>query len=58
MTRSNIKSPIVRETELVTSVTKETVKQKLLEKLSERGIRELKKERRFAQLVDIVNDMK
>ncbi|MBR6808491.1 MAG: helix-turn-helix transcriptional regulator [Clostridia bacterium] len=56
--RGNIKSPIVRETELVTWVTKDTIKRKLLDKLSEKGIQSLANEARFAELVEIVNDQK
>lgn len=55
--RSNVKSPIVRESEIVTSFPKENVKQKCLHKLSESGIQALNQEQRFHKLQNIVNDL-
>lgn len=55
--RSNIKSPIVRETELITSLPKEIIKQKLIYKLSKNGIQSLNQETRFLELLDIVNNL-
>ena len=55
--RSNIKSPIVSETELITSLPKEIIKQKLLYKLSVPGIQALNQESRFLKLRDIVNNL-
>ncbi len=55
--RSNIKSPIVRETELTTSFSKEIIKQKLLYKLSNSSIQSLNQEARFLELLDIVSDL-
>ena len=55
--RSNIKSPIVRETELITSLPKEIIKQKLLYKLSQNEIQALNQETRFLELRDIVNNL-
>lgn len=55
--RSNIKSPVVRETELITSLPKEIIKQKLLNKLSKNGIQVLNQETRFLELLDIVNNL-
>ncbi len=55
--RSHIKSPVVRETELITSLPKEIIKQKLINKLSRNGIQSLNKEARFLELLDIVNDL-
>lgn len=55
--RSNIKSPVVRGTELITSLPKEIIKQKLLNKLSQNGIQALNQETRFIELLDIVNKL-
>ncbi len=55
--RSNIKSPIVRETELTTSFSKEIIKQKLLYKLSNSSIQSLNQEARFLELLDIVSNL-
>ena len=55
--RNNIKSPIVSETELITSLPKEIIKQKLLYKLSVPGIQALNQESRFLKLRDIVNNL-
>lgn len=55
--RSNIKSPVVRETELITSLPKEIIKQKLLNKLSKNEIQALNQETRFLELLDIVNNL-
>ncbi len=55
--RSHIKSPVVRETELITSLPKKIIKQKLINKLSRNGIQSLNKEARFLELLDIVNDL-
>lgn len=55
--RSNIKSPVVRENELITSLPKEIIKQKLLNKLSVPGIQVLNKETRFLELLDIANNL-
>lgn len=55
--RSNIKSPVVRETELITSLPKEIIKQKLLNKLSKNEIQALNQETRFIELLDIVNKL-
>lgn len=55
--RSNIKSPVVRGTELITSLPKEIIKQKLLNKLSVPGIQVLNKETRFLELLDIANNL-
>lgn len=53
--RSNIKSPIVKETEIITALPRENIKQKLLYKLSQPGIQSLNQENRFLELLDIVN---
>lgn len=55
--RSNIKSPVIRETELITSLPKEIIKQKLLSKLSKNEIQALNQETRFLELLDIVNNL-
>lgn len=55
--RSNIKSPVVRETELITSLPKEIIKQKLLYKLSKNEIQVLNQEARFLELLDVVNNL-
>ncbi len=55
--RSNIKSPVVRKTELITSLPKEIIKQKLLYKLCVPGIQALNQETRFLELLDIVNNL-
>ena len=55
--RSNIKSPVIRETELITSLPKEIIKQKLLNKLSKNEIQALNQETRFLELLDIVNNL-
>lgn len=55
--RSNIKSPVVRETELITSLPKRIIKQMLLNKLSVPGIQVLNKETRFLELLDIANNL-
>ena len=55
--RSNIKSPVVRETELITSLPKEIIKQKLLNKLSKDEIQALNQESRFLELLDVVNKL-
>ncbi len=55
--RSNIKSPVVRGTEMITSLPKEIIKQKLLYKLSENGIQALNQETRFLELLDIVSNL-
>lgn len=54
---SNIKSPLVRETELIRPLAKEAIKRKLLDKLSEKGIQALNQETRFLELQDIVNNL-
>lgn len=53
----NVKSPIVRETEIITAFPKEDVKQKCLNKLSEKGIRALNQEIRFRELLNTVNEL-
>jgi len=53
--RGNIKSPVVRETELFSAIPKEIIKQKLLFKLYVPGIQALNRETRFLELLDIVN---
>ena len=55
--RSNIKSPVIRKTELITSLPKEIIKQKLLNKLSKNEIQALNQETRFLELLDIVNNL-
>ena len=55
--RNNIESPVVRETELVTSLPKKIIKQKLLYKLSQNEIQALNQEARFLELLDIVNNL-
>ncbi len=55
--RSNIKSPIVRETELTTSFSKEIIKQKLLYKLSNSSIQSLNQEARFLELLYVVSNL-
>ncbi|MBQ3550092.1 MAG: helix-turn-helix domain-containing protein [Clostridia bacterium] len=55
--RSNIKSPVVRGTELITSLPKEIIKKKLFYKLSKNEIQTLKQETRFLELLDIVNNL-
>lgn len=55
--RSDLQSPMVRKTELITSLPKETIKQKLLNKLSQNGIKALKRETRFLELLNIVNNL-
>lgn len=55
--RSRIKSPVVRETELVTSLPKKIIKQKLLYKLSAPGIQALNRETRFLELSETVNNL-
>lgn len=55
--RNNIKTPIVRETEIITALPRENIKQKLLYKLHQTGIQSLNKEPRFLELMDIVNDL-
>ena len=55
--RSNIKSPVVRETEMITVFPKDIIKQILLDKLSENGIQSLNQETRFIELLDIVNNL-
>ena len=55
--RSDLRSPMVRKTELITSLPKETIKQKLLNKLSQKGIKALKRETRFLELLNIVNNL-
>ena len=55
--RSHIKSPVVRETELVTSLPKKIIKQKLLYKLSAPGIQALNREARFLELSETVNNL-
>lgn len=55
--RSRIKSPVVRETELVTSLPKKIIKQKLLYKLSAPGIQALNREMRFLELSETVNNL-
>jgi len=55
--RNNIKSPIVRETELVTSLPRETIKQKLLHKLLNSEVQALNQEPFFIELLDIVNKL-
>ncbi len=55
--RSNIKSPVVRGTEMITSLPKEIIKQKLLYKLSENGIQALNQETRFLELLDSVSNL-
>lgn len=55
--RNNIESPVVRETELVTSLPKKIIKQKLLYKLSKNEIQALNQEARFLELLDIVNNL-
>lgn len=54
---SRIKSPVVRETELVTSLPKKIIKQKLLYKLSAPGIQALNREARFLELSETVNNL-
>ena len=55
--RSHIKSPVIRETEVITSLPKENIKQMLLNKLSIPGIQSLKQETRFLELFAIVNNL-
>lgn len=55
--RSNIKSPVVSGTEVVTLLPKKVIKQKLLNKLSESAIQPLNQETRFLKVVDIVNSL-
>lgn len=55
--RSHIKSPIIRETEVITSLPKENIKQMLLNKLSIPGIQSLNQETRFLELFAIVNNL-
>lgn len=55
--RRNIKSPVVKETEIITSFPKGYVKQMLLYKLSQTGIQALNQENRFIELLDIVNNL-
>ena len=55
--RSHIKSPVIRETEVITSLPKENIKQMLLNKLSIPGIQSLNQETRFLELFAIVNNL-
>ncbi len=55
--RSHIKSPVIRETEVITSLPKENIKQMLLNKLSTPGIQFLNQETRFLELFAIVNNL-
>ena len=55
--RNSIKSPLVRETELITSLPKEIIKRKLFDKLSQNEIQALNQETRFIELLDIVNKL-
>ncbi len=55
--REGIKSPVLRETMLTAPLPKESIKQKLLYKLSADGIQALNREPRFKKLLDIVNDL-
>ena len=54
--RSHIKSHVIRETEVITSLPKENIKQMLLNKLSTPGIQFLNQETRFLELFAIVNN--
>ena len=55
--RSHVKSPVLRETELTTSLPKGIIKQKLLHKLSEPGIQALNTDSRFLELLNIANQL-
>ncbi len=55
--REKIKSPVLRETEMITSLPKNNIKQKLLYKLSETGIQTLNQDVRFLELLDIVRNL-
>ena len=55
--RSKIRSPVLRETEIITSFPKDIIKQKLLYKLSESGIQSLKQESRFVALSETVKGL-
>lgn len=55
--RSEITSPVVRETELITSFPRDIIKPRLLKKLSESGIQALNQESHFIELLDRVNNM-
>ncbi len=55
--RINVKSPVLSETEIVTSLPKDIIKQKLLHKLSKDEILALKQETRFKELIAVVNNL-
>jgi len=55
--RSKIKSPVVRETEMITIVQRDIIKQRLLFKLSKSEIQPLKQEARFIALHERVNNL-
>lgn len=55
--RNNIKSPVLKETEMITCFPKSIVKQKLLNKLSQPGIQALNQENRFLELLNMVNNL-
>ena len=52
-----VKSPLVKNREMKQHIKKEIIKQKLLEKLSDRNIQQLKSKDRFVALLNIVNDI-
>ncbi len=52
-----IKSPLLKKTELRHFIRKDTVKKKLLEKLADKDIQKLSREKRFSELLCIVNTL-
>ncbi len=55
--RMDIKSPLVRETELRHCIRKDTIKKKLLEKLTDKDIQQLSQKARFVELFNNVNSI-
>lgn len=52
-----IKSPIVRNREFKQCISKDTIKRKLFEKLSDKDIQRLSQNERFAELLNMVNNI-
>ncbi len=55
--RIDIKSPLLGKSELHQRISKKIIKKRLIEKLSDENIKQLSQKDRFAELLDIVNNI-
>lgn len=53
----DIKSPLVNMTEFRNCIRTDTIKRKLLKKLSDKDIMQLRENKRYVKLLDIVNNI-